>query len=327
MHYYKKNIGDYHKKAGRLSMLEHGAYTLLMDSCYDREQFPTLDEAIDWCWARTQAEVDAVKFVLSKFFTLENGIYVQQRIKDELEAYRVNAENNRRIAQEREANKKKNRESKNDTCTNRDEERKNRERIVSKSQPNHKPLTTNQEPLKKSKAGKPPVDDGGANLGENQNSLNNPVDQQADSVGGHGSAGGLPPADQQNPDQQACMRVGDQVGDEHCGQQAGSPVGGHVDCPVQRIVDLYHEALPELPRVKVMTERRKTQIRQRWREHRSMQALDRWSAFFAYVRESDFLMGRVNSGERKPFVADLEFLTTQSKFVSVIEGKYHDNRA
>jgi len=29
MHYFKRNIGDYHKKAGRLSMLEHGAYTLL----------------------------------------------------------------------------------------------------------------------------------------------------------------------------------------------------------------------------------------------------------------------------------------------------------
>ena len=37
MHYYKRNIGDYHKKAGRLSMIEHGAYTLLIDACYDRE--------------------------------------------------------------------------------------------------------------------------------------------------------------------------------------------------------------------------------------------------------------------------------------------------
>jgi len=55
MHYFKRNIGDYHKKAGRLSMLEHGAYTLLMDACYDRERFPTMDEAIDWCWAGRRA--------------------------------------------------------------------------------------------------------------------------------------------------------------------------------------------------------------------------------------------------------------------------------
>ena len=46
MHYYKRNLGDYAKKAGRLSMLQHGSYTLLIDACYDREQFPTLEEAI-----------------------------------------------------------------------------------------------------------------------------------------------------------------------------------------------------------------------------------------------------------------------------------------
>ena len=39
MHYFKFNIGDYHKKAGRLSMLQHGAYTLLIHACYDREKF------------------------------------------------------------------------------------------------------------------------------------------------------------------------------------------------------------------------------------------------------------------------------------------------
>ena len=45
MHYYKRNLGDYAKKAGRLSMLEHGSYTLLIDACYDRERFPTICSA------------------------------------------------------------------------------------------------------------------------------------------------------------------------------------------------------------------------------------------------------------------------------------------
>ena len=67
VHYYKRNIGDYHKKAGRLSILEHGAYTLLMDACYDREQFPTYDEAIDWTWASSNEEIEAVEFVLPPF--------------------------------------------------------------------------------------------------------------------------------------------------------------------------------------------------------------------------------------------------------------------
>lgn len=106
MHYYNRNVGDYAKKAGRLSMLQHGAYTLLMDACYDREQFPTKDEAIDWTWASSTAEIEAVEFVLRKFFTLEGERYVQKRIEEEIKSYRAKAATNARIAQEREAKRK-----------------------------------------------------------------------------------------------------------------------------------------------------------------------------------------------------------------------------
>lgn len=89
MHYYERNIGDYHRKAGRLNILQHGVYTLLIDACYDREKFPTLDEAIDWVWAMTDEEIEAVKFVLRKFFTCgEDGIYTQNRIQEDLNKYK-----------------------------------------------------------------------------------------------------------------------------------------------------------------------------------------------------------------------------------------------
>ena len=87
MHYYERNIGDYHRKAGRLNILQHGVYNLLIDACYDRETFPTLEQAIDWTWAETEEEIEAVKFVLRKFFKLEDGTYVQNRIKEDLENY------------------------------------------------------------------------------------------------------------------------------------------------------------------------------------------------------------------------------------------------
>ncbi|WP_347455674.1 YdaU family protein [Acinetobacter thermotolerans] len=144
MHYYKRNLGDYAKKAGRLSMLEHGAYTLLIDAIYDREVFPTLDEALDWTWARDEAEVAAVKFVLNKFFEQDkDGRFVQNRIKEEIEAYRAKAENNARIAKEREENRRKKsgnttngEPNVHETCGNEHE-----------TPPNHKPLTINQEPV------------------------------------------------------------------------------------------------------------------------------------------------------------------------------------
>lgn len=133
MHYYKRNLGDYAKKCGRLTMLQHGSYTLLIDSCYDREKFPTLEEAIDWTWASTEAEVEAVKFVLGRFFKLVDGRYVQERIQQELLEYHEKAETNKRIALERE--------------TKRREKSTNRAPDVNEAPPNHKPITKNQEPV------------------------------------------------------------------------------------------------------------------------------------------------------------------------------------
>ena len=146
MHYYKRNIGDYAKKAGRLSMLEHGAYTLLMDAIYDRESFPTMAQAIEWTWASTGAEVEAVEFVLGRFFTLDGDHYTQKRIVEELADFKLRSTTNKRIAIERE--------------TKRKESTTNREPVVHEPPPNQEPLTTNHEPVKKKrKHFKPPTHD------------------------------------------------------------------------------------------------------------------------------------------------------------------------
>ena len=139
MHYYKRNLGDYAKKTGRLSMLQHGAYTLLIDACYDRERFPTLEEAIEWTWASTKEEMEAVEFVLRRFFTMEDGSFVQKRIQEEIAEYHEKAETNKRIATEREAKRK---------AKTTEGERTVHEPspTVNEAPPNHKPITKNQEP-------------------------------------------------------------------------------------------------------------------------------------------------------------------------------------
>jgi uncharacterized protein YdaU (DUF1376 family) len=134
MHYYKRNLGDYAKKAGRLSMLQHGAYTLLIDACYDREQFPTKEEAIEWTWASSTSEVEAVEFVLGKFFVLEDGRYVQKRIQEELDDYHSKADKNKRIAIDRETKRREN-------STN----RAKASPAKHEPPPNQEPLTNNQE--------------------------------------------------------------------------------------------------------------------------------------------------------------------------------------
>ena len=140
MHYYKRNLGDYAKKAGRLTMLQHGAYNLLLDACYDRERFPTRDEAIDWAWAASAAEIEAVEFVLRKFFTLTDGVYVQERIQQELDEFAAKSAKNKQIAHDRETKRARNVDEASPA--------------VDESSPNQEPRTTNQEPEKQ----KPPAD-------------------------------------------------------------------------------------------------------------------------------------------------------------------------
>lgn len=94
-------------------------------------------------------------------------------------------------------------------------------------------------------------------------------------------------------------------------------------CPHSEIIALYHEILPELARVKTWDGARPISLRARWREDKKRQSLDYWRRFFTHVAKSDFLMGRVQSKDRTPFVADLEWLITARNFAKIIEGKYH----
>lgn len=150
MNYYKKHIGDYYKKAGRLSLLQHGVYTTLIDACYDRERFPTKEEAIDWVWANSADELNAVDFILNKFFTLEDGVYVQDRIQDELQEFTgrviTNSINGKKGGRPKGSkNKPKETQSviEETQSVNNKTEVKANESLTT----NHKPITNNQEPI------------------------------------------------------------------------------------------------------------------------------------------------------------------------------------
>ena len=148
MHYYKRNLGDYYKKAGRLSILQHGVFNLLMDACYDREQFPTLDEAIEWVWASTSEEIEAVEFVLKRFFTLEDGVYVQKRIKEELADYAnqkaINSANGKKGGRPKKEPKDTDSEAKKTQSVI---EETHRVYLETEKKPNQEPRTKNHKPI------------------------------------------------------------------------------------------------------------------------------------------------------------------------------------
>lgn len=85
MNYYERHLGDYAKDTAHLSMIEHGAYSLLLDRYYATEAGIPADQAHRVARARTKEERDAVDAVLQEFFRLENGVWLKERCEEEIE--------------------------------------------------------------------------------------------------------------------------------------------------------------------------------------------------------------------------------------------------
>lgn len=107
-------------------------------------------------------------------------------------------------------------------------------------------------------------------------------------------------------------------------------------CPHQQILALYHELLPELPRMKIWDGARQQNLTARWRErwkagHYATQAdgLAYWRRMFVYISSRcDWLMGRTeNYGGRKAFQASLDWIVKPQNFAKIIEGKYDRREA
>lgn len=89
MKFYEHHLGDYAGAAGHLSMLEHGAYRLLLDRYYATEQPLPADLLAIYRVARARSadERAAVDAVLAEFFVLEGGEYRNRRCDAEIARY------------------------------------------------------------------------------------------------------------------------------------------------------------------------------------------------------------------------------------------------
>lgn len=86
MHSFMKHLGDYAKDTRHLTLLEHGAYNVLMDWCYASERALPHDEAMLYriCAAFTKPEQQAVMSVIQQFFQERPEGWIQKRIEEEL---------------------------------------------------------------------------------------------------------------------------------------------------------------------------------------------------------------------------------------------------
>lgn len=96
-------------------------------------------------------------------------------------------------------------------------------------------------------------------------------------------------------------------------QQKGPPPTPH-----RQIIDLYHEILPELPRVVSATwpgSVREKNLASRWKQLKAHQSLDFWAAFFEGVKRSPFHLGDNDRGWK----ANLGWLVERRNFDKIIE--------
>lgn len=118
----------------------------------------------------------------------------------------------------------------------------------------------------------------------------------------------------------------------------GHQLNGHApktvpDCPHGEILALWAEVMPELPQhdpAMWPESARADHLRARWR---STAALKGWVSkddglryfrkLFGWCRRSDFLMGKTQSRDRRPFEFELAWLVNATNWTKVHEGKFH----
>jgi uncharacterized protein YdaU (DUF1376 family) len=96
--YYRWFPGDYLRDTGTLSLIEHGAYRLLLDHYYSEsgnisDEKPRLYRL---CRATTPEEQQAVDFIVRKYFPIKNGLLTNNRADRELLEREIFIEEQRR---------------------------------------------------------------------------------------------------------------------------------------------------------------------------------------------------------------------------------------
>lgn len=98
-------------------------------------------------------------------------------------------------------------------------------------------------------------------------------------------------------------------------------------CPQQKLLNIYHEVLPELAHIRRLRKPLQEQVRTRWREKyeegkftTTEEGLDYFRGLFEYVHRCPHLMGR----NKINWSCDYRWIMKAENFDKITEGKYED---
>jgi uncharacterized protein YdaU (DUF1376 family) len=119
LNWFKLYMGDYQRDTAALSLVEHGAYLMMLQLFYATEKpIPTGKALYRMLRAQDKEERDAIDAVINQFWTETPNGLVNARANIEIAKASNQADTNARIAREREGKRKVSRDG-NETSTNR----------------------------------------------------------------------------------------------------------------------------------------------------------------------------------------------------------------
>lgn len=105
-----------------------------------------------------------------------------------------------------------------------------------------------------------------------------------------------------------------------------------INCPHQKLLELYHVECHSLARVARWSESRKKAMATLWKlvchEEKfttEQQGLEYFEGYFNWIEQSDFLCGR--TGGDRPFLATIDWILKPANFTKIIESNYHRRAA
>lgn len=93
-------------------------------------------------------------------------------------------------------------------------------------------------------------------------------------------------------------------------------------CPQKKIQDLYHQILPEFPKIVIWNETSQKNLRARWNTGPEFQTLEYWEGLFRFVRQCPHLMGENERG----WMPDLGWIVTSGNFQKIVNGNYEKRK-
>jgi hypothetical protein len=88
--------------------------------------------------------------------------------------------------------------------------------------------------------------------------------------------------------------------------------------PYQSIVDIYNNTCSKLPRVAIITDKRKRTVKEMFGFKENHDTIKWWEDYFKFVSTIGFLNGENDRG----WFADFDWILNKDNFVKIIEGKY-----